>query len=61
MNQIGLQNIRYQIKKRNLKGITNILTYFKSDEQVIIYRLVKNHEEMFVVMYKIQLLEEAKP
>ena len=31
----------------NLKDITNKLIYFYSDEQILIYGLLKKHENMF--------------
>ena len=56
-------------EKANLKDITTKLKYLNSDEQFLIYRLLKKHESMFDgtlgnytgTEYKIKLLEGAKP
>ena len=56
-------------EKANLKDITTKLKYLNSDEQILIYRLLKKHESMFDgtlgnytgTEYKIELLEGAKP
>ena len=56
-------------KKVNSKEITNKLKYINLDEQVLIYRLLQKHENMFDGIlenytgteYKIKLLEGAQP
>ena len=55
--------------KANLKEIITKLKYLNSDEQLLIYRLLKKHENMFDVTfgnhtgseYKIELLKGAQP
>ena len=55
-------------EKENKKEIRNKLKYLNSDEQLLIYRLLKKHENMFDgnlgnytgTEYKIEFLEEAQ-
>ena len=56
-------------KKANSKEMTTKLKYFNSDEQNLIYRLLKKHENMFddtfwnytSTEYKIELIKGAQP
>ena len=56
-------------EKANLKDITTELKYLNSDEQFLIYRLLKKHENIFDgtlrnytgIEYEIELLEGAQP
>ena len=55
-------------EKANLKEITNIFKYLNSNKHLLIYRLLKKHENMFGdtlgnftgTEYKIELLEGAE-